>query len=161
MQIEASNGSEGGCLCGQARYRLTMEPLTCYVCHCKDCQRRTGSAFSTALIVKTEALELISGTSSPYRALLSGGRTKTGLHCAECSTRLWGTIQSVPTIRVLQPGTLDDASRYRPVAHLWTRSCQPWVVIPDYMPTYLENAPFGELSALWQQSGQGSAPGVN
>ena len=107
-----------------------------------------------ALIVKTEALELIRGTSSPYRASLSGGRIKSGLQCSECSTRLWGTIQSVPTIRVLQPGTLDEARTFRPVAHLWTRSALPWVAIPEHMPTYRENAPFSELAALWQQSGQ-------
>lgn len=154
MQVNTYTTMEGACLCGQARYRLVSEPLTCYCCHCTECQQRTGSAFSTALIVKTEALELIRGTSSPYRASLSGGRIKSGLHCAACSTRLWGTIQSVPTIRVLQPGTLDEARTFRPVAHLWTRSALPWVVIPEHMPTYRENAPFSELAALWQQSGQ-------
>jgi hypothetical protein len=63
-----------------------------------------------------------------------------------------GDDSSVPTIRVLQPGTLDESRRFGPVAHLWIRSSLPWVVIPNHMPTYQENAPFGELSALWQQS---------
>lgn len=160
MQTESSNDIQGGCLCRQARYRLTMEPLTCYVCHCTECQQRTGSAFSTALIVMSEALELIKGTSSPYRASLSGGRIKSGLHCSECSTRLWGTIQSVPTIRVLQPGTLDEPTRFRPVAHVWARSSLPWVVFPDRMRTYQENAPFEELAALWQQSRETSPSNV-
>ena len=160
MQINPSNAIEGGCLCGQARYRLVAEPLTCYVCHCTECQRRTGSAFSTALIVNTEALELIKGTSSPYRAALSGGRIKSGLHCAECSTRLWGTIQSAPTIRVMQPGTLDESMRFGPVAHVWIKSALPWVVIPSHIPTYQENAPFGELLELWQQSRQPPASNV-
>ena len=154
MQNRTSTAIEGGCLCGQARYRLVSEPLTCYCCHCTECQQRTGSAFSTALIVMTEALELIRGTSSPYRACLSGGRIKSGLHCSECSTRLWGTIQSVPTIRVLQPGTLDEARAFHPVAHVWTRSAVPWTVIPEHMPTYPENASFDQLATLWQQSGQ-------
>ena len=145
---------EGACLCGQARYRLLSKPLTCYCCHCTECQQRTGSAFSSALIVETEALVLIRGTVAPYQAFLPGGRLKSGIHCSECSTRLWGTIQSVPAIRVLQPGTLDKADAFRPVAHLWTRSALPWVVIPEHIRKYQEQAPFSELAALWQQSGQ-------
>lgn len=150
MSITETSPIEGGCQCGEVRYRLTSEPLACYVCHCSDCQRRTGSAFSTALVVPTEGLTVVKGAPSPYYASLSGGRTKSGQHCAQCSTRLWGTIQMEPTIRVLQPGTLDDPRQFRPVAHVWTRSVLPWVVIPEGTPTFRENASFAEVRALWR-----------
>jgi hypothetical protein len=143
---------EGGCQCGEVRYRLLSEPLACYVYHCTDCQRRTGSAFSSALIVPTEGVEVLTGTPSKYYASLSGGRIKSGEHCIKCSTRLWGTLQHVPSIRVLQPGTLDEPRRFPPVAHVWIRSALPWVVIPTDVATYQENAPVPEVLALWQKS---------
>jgi hypothetical protein len=161
MPVSAASPIEGGCQCGEVRYRLVAEPLACYVCHCTDCQRRTGSAFSTALIVPTEGLEVTTGTPSPYFASLSGGRIKSGQQCTKCSTRLWGTLQQAPGIRVLQPGTLDEPRRFPPVAHVWTRSALPWVVIPSHVATYEENAPFAEVAALWQRSRDLQAPNVS
>jgi hypothetical protein len=160
MPGTAATPLDGGCLCGEVRYRLIAEPLTCYVCHCRDCQRRTGSGFSTALIVPTEGLELTTGTPSPYFASLSGGRIKSGQHCNKCSTRLWGTLQNVPSIRVLQPGTLDEPTHFAPIAHVWTRSALPWIAIPRHLATYPENAPFAEVVTLWQKSRAVPPPNV-
>jgi hypothetical protein len=61
----------GGCLCGSVRYRLGAEPLTSYVCHCTDCQRRTGSAFALSLIVPAAALVVTRGSTSAYAATLA------------------------------------------------------------------------------------------
>ena len=142
---------EGGCLCGSVRYRLGAEPLTSYVCHCTDCQRRTGSAFALSLIVPAAALEITRGSTTPYSATLADGRVKRGQLCAACGTRLWGEPRLNPAIRVLQPGTLDEPSRFPPVAHIWTRSAQPWVVFPEGVAVFPEQP--GEpmqLAKLWR-----------
>ena len=57
---------EGGCQCGAVRYRLLGAPLTAYLCHCKDCQRLGGSAFSLSMPVAREHIELVSGTPFAY-----------------------------------------------------------------------------------------------
>ena len=127
---------DGGCLCGAIRYRVHAEPLTVYACHCTDCQRRTGSAFAISLVLARDALELASGDPFFYRAIMHDGRVKQGRICAACGCRLWGEPANAPALVVIQPGSLDDTSWLRPVAHIWTRSAQRWLVLPsDAQPT--------------------------
>ena len=45
---------EGGCSCGKVRYRLTAEPMFVHCCHCRQCQRITGSAFVINAIIEKE-----------------------------------------------------------------------------------------------------------
>ena len=117
----------GGCLCGALRYRLTEDPIAFYVCHCTECQRRSGSAFGLSMIVRTDALELISGSPAMFEVELPEGRRDRGRFCLSCATRLWHETDAYPQIRGLRPGTLDEASRYTPYGDVWTRSAQPWV----------------------------------
>ena len=121
----------GGCLCGAIRYRVADEPLTLYACHCTDCQRRTGSAFALSMVVLKSELHLLQGEPRGYTVTLSDGRQKHGKFCGQCSTRLWGEPVRFPQVVVVQPGTLDDTTWLRPIGHIWTRSAQPWVSIPN------------------------------
>jgi hypothetical protein len=142
----------GGCLCAAVRYRVDAEPLTLYACHCMDCQRRTGSGFAMSLVVRREALVVETGTPAPYAATLADGRTKRGRMCAACGTRLWGEPEGDARIVVVQPGTLDDTSWLHPVAHIWARSAQPWIVFPLDVTVFLEQpAEFRELIELWRE----------
>ena len=120
----------GGCLCGALRYSLAEDPLTLYVCHCTDCQRQTGSSFALSMLVRLEALEIVRGRPDEYSFQLEDGRVKRSNFCVRCSTRLWG-VSRVAGLAVLEPGTLDDTSWLHPVGHIWTRSAQPWVRIPE------------------------------
>lgn len=121
---------DGGCLCGAVRYRLADEPLTLYACHCTNCQRQTGSAFGLSMIVARESVSLLRGEPRSFRVTLEDGLTRQGRFCGECATRLWGEPPKYPQVFVLRPGTLDDTTWLRPVAHIWTRSAQPWLTIP-------------------------------
>ena len=142
---------EGGCLCSAVRYRITEAPLNCYVCHCTDCQRRTGSAFAISLFVQRSAIVLTQRTTTPYSAHLADGRSKHGQSCAQCATRLWGEPAKAPHLAVVQTGTLDNAGQFRPIAHIWTRSAQRWILIPPDAPVY-EQQPADplELFRLWR-----------
>jgi hypothetical protein len=141
----------GGCLCGAIRYRITSEPLTLYACHCTECQRRTGSAFALSMLVASSAVELTSGAPSPYHAALPDGRVKRGKLCAACGTRLWGEPAKRPGVFVVQPGTLDDTSWLKPVAHIWASEAQPWFAFPEGVRVY-QTQPEDrlELVRLWQ-----------
>ena len=122
---------DGGCLCGAIRYRLSAEPLTLYVCHCTDCQKQTSTSFNLSMPVPRAALELVRGEPGSYSVPLSGGRRWEGRFCRACITRVWSEPPKFPQLINLRPGTLDDTSWLRPVGHIWTRSAQPWVRIPD------------------------------
>ena len=141
----------GGCLCGATRYRVAAEPVTVYACHCKDCQRRTGSAFGLSVVVPRNAIEITSGEPSSYHAELTEGRVKRGVQCGECGARLWGELQKQPGMVVLQAGTLDDTSWVHPAAHVWTRSSQSWFAFPPGVPVYRTSAEdFSQLVQHWR-----------
>jgi len=141
----------GGCLCGELRYVVKSEPLTFYACHCTDCQRRTGTAFALSMVVSRGAFELQKGKPVFYKVQMTDGRTKTGNVCPACSTRVWGEPAKTPDVVIIQPGTLDDRSWLHPVAHIWTRSAQPWFQFPKDVARFeMQPAP-GELAKLWQQ----------
>jgi hypothetical protein len=144
----------GGCLCGTVRYRVTAEPLTLYACHCTDCQRRTGSAFALSMVVPRDAVLLERGEPVAYSIAMSDGRIKTGRSCVACGNRLWGEPVKAPAIAIVQPGTLDDTSWVRPVAHIWTRSAMPGTVFaPDAVKFERQAGDFAVLRKLWSERG--------
>jgi hypothetical protein len=120
----------GQCLCGAVRYTLSEEPLVVYACHCTDCQKRSGSAFGLSMWVRRGAIEVTQGEAALHTSTQRDGRPRFGRVCAQCGIRLWSEPGHHPGLAIIRPGTLDDTSSLRPVAHLWTRSAQPWVIIP-------------------------------
>jgi hypothetical protein len=142
----------GGCLCGAVRYRVIAEPETFYVCHCTDCQRRNGSAFGLSFVVRREAVES-SGDTHLHVAKLADGRIKQSHACVKCNTRLWGESVRNPAFFILQPGTLDDTSWLQPVAHIWTRSAQPWFPFPPDAVKFETQPPeaWKVLFKLWRE----------
>jgi hypothetical protein len=119
----------GGCLCGAIRYEIVEEAKLVYTCHCIDCQRLTGSAFSIGIVVPERAFRLIGVEPRRLQRKVHSGRMSTRLVCPECGAWVCGAPSS-GAVRVLA-GTLDDTSWVRPTTHVWTRSTQPWVTLPD------------------------------
>jgi hypothetical protein len=125
----------GGCLCGALRYEIGEAPLMTYTCHCTDCQRLTSSAFSMAITVRDTGFRLTAGQPRLARKTADSGRIVTRWLCPDCAC--WVTSSPQPgesageMIRRVRAGTLDDRSWLRPTAHFWTRSKQPWVVLPE------------------------------
>lgn len=125
----------GGCLCGAVRYKLTQPPLVAYTCHCTVCQRLTGSAFSSALIIAADACRFVGGEVRSFQRLADSGRTVTRWVCSACGTWICNGAKpgTAPrgTFVGVRAGTLDNTSWLRPTAHFWTRSAQPWVKLPE------------------------------
>lgn len=119
----------GGCLCGKLRYEITEAPQLVYTCHCTDCQRLTGSAFSMALMVPGPALHLTGIAPRPLQKTADSGHVVTRLVCPDCGCWLFSTPER--GLARVRAGTLDDTSWLRPSVHFWTRSKQPWVALPE------------------------------
>ncbi len=144
----------GGCLCGAIRYRLTDEPLTLYACHCTDCQRESGSAFSLSMVLSRTALDVLQGEPQRYAVTLPDGRQKRGAFCGTCATRLWAEPVAFPQVVIIEPGTLDETGWVCPIAHIWTRSAQPWVVIPPDALTFEgQSDPLALINAWFDRPG--------
>jgi hypothetical protein len=124
----------GGCQCGKIRYEITEAPQLVYTCHCTDCQRITGSAFSLGIALPETAFHRTAGEPRALQRMPDSGRLNTRFVCPECAC--W--VYSLPrggVIRV-RAGTLDDTSWLRPTRHIWTRSKQPWVSFGDGDETF-------------------------
>jgi hypothetical protein len=127
---------EGGCACGAVRYRLEVAPMFVHCCHCRDCQRQTGSAFALNAIIETNRLTLLSGETHPSAMPTDSGQPHSIYRCQACGTALWSNYGSRNTLRFVRVGTLDDPAALQPDVHIYTRSKQPWIVLPDGVPAF-------------------------
>ena len=66
---------EGGCQCGALRYRVNGEPIALAVCHCRECQRQSGSAFGMSLVVPKDSFQLLSGEPKTFTRTADSGRS--------------------------------------------------------------------------------------
>jgi hypothetical protein len=122
---------DGGCQCGALRYRIEGEPVALAVCHCSECQRGSGSAFGMSLVVPRGAFRMLAGEPKIWTRSSDSGRAVRCAFCAECGVRIYHQPERMPDTLNVKPGTLDDRSWLAPSAHVWLRSKQPWVPIPD------------------------------
>lgn len=121
----------GGCLCGRIRYCGEFEFLRMVGCHCRDCQRFTGSAFLPVFAVPKGALSLI-GEFQTYTQ--PGGTTGMPLHrvfCPACGSSVMMYRDDTGRINVAA-GTLDNPSLFKPAAHIYCEAKQRWFSLsPD------------------------------
>jgi hypothetical protein len=127
---------EGGCACGAVRYRLTSAPMFVHCCHCRDCQRQTGSAFALNALIETDRIVLLSGDPEPVAVPTDSGRPHDIHRCPTCKTAVWSNYGGRAALRFVRVGTLDDPTPLRPDVHIYIRSKQPWVVLPDGVPAF-------------------------
>lgn len=126
----------GGCQCGRIRYEIRAEPLTLYVCHCKECQKQSASAFGMSMPVPREAVIILQGQPKQWQRVSATGREVNCWFCGDCGTRLFHNPTRNPKITNIKPGTLDDTSWLKPVGNLWTESSQKWVTLNEQMLNY-------------------------
>jgi hypothetical protein len=125
----------GSCLCGDIRYQLTNPPALTGVCHCKNCQRQAGSAFSTLAGVPKNEFTLLSGEPKLYRdADTASGNSVERYFCGRCGSPIYSAIPAQPDTLYLKTGTLDDTTAFEPQFHVWCDSKQNWVTIPEGVP---------------------------
>ena len=123
---------DGGCACGTLRYRMLSAPMFVHCCHCKDCQRQTGSAFVLNALIETDRVQLLSGDPQPTSMPTDSGKPHTVFRC--------------PALRFVRVGTLDEPAALPPDVHIYTRSKQPWVALPDGVPSF---EAYYRSSTLW------------
>ena len=138
----------GGCICGAVRYEIHGEPMIVHACHCTNCQRRSGSAFAVSIWIENSNLVLQSGEMRVQNAAGGeSGKPHDSWSCADCGTTVWGYFHKSPEgSRFVRAGTLDDPSAFAPDVHIFTRSKQPWVTIPDGVPSF---EAFYDLRETW------------
>ena len=80
---------EGGCTCGSVRYRLTAPPMFVHCCHCRWCQRETGSAFVLNALIEADQVELLSGRVEVIDTPSASGKGQKIHRCPICRIVVW------------------------------------------------------------------------
>ena len=127
---------DGGCSCGEVRYRLTSDALFVHCCHCLNCQRQTGSAFVVNLLIEAERLQ-VSGEPQPVDVPRDDGSAQRVYRCPSCQVAVFSEY-GWPEVRFVRGGTLDEPSAVKPDVHIYTRSKVPWVRLPGDTPAFEE-----------------------
>jgi len=123
---------EGGCLCGEVRYRATAEPLRGVICHCDTCRRHSGAPALAFVHFPADSFTWIGTMPSWFR---SSAHAERGF-CARCGSTL-GMREDVLADRVqVCIGSLDEPARVRIDDHVWTRSRVPWFDTGDRLPRF-------------------------
>ena len=122
---------EGRCTCGEVRYRLAGHPFAVHCCHCRDCQRETGSAFVINGLIERPMLEMLEGSPETIDTPSESGKGQKIVRCPTCEVALWshygGMGEKAAFVRV---GTLENPDACPPHVHIFTRSHQPWFELP-------------------------------
>jgi len=122
----------GGCLCGQVRYTAPAIPVATVVCHCRDCQKQAGSAFSIVAMFPRDAVTF-EGRISCYQGRGSSGKPVYRHFCGECGSPIYSDLEMLVETGMLaiKAGTLDDISDLQPAVQYWAQSKQPWLDLSD------------------------------
>jgi hypothetical protein len=126
----------GRCNCGAVRYTLASSPLTVAACHCTQCRRQSGAAYSVNLIVRASAMEVVGDLASWEDSDTESGAPLSREHCGKCGSPIRSVPSASPKLIAVKSGTLDDPSAFAPAMHIWVQSKLPWVTIPDGIPTF-------------------------
>jgi len=118
----------GGCLCGKVRYKASGEPALIAVCHCKNCQRQAGTAFSIVVAVPESAMS-IEGTTKTFNDKGDSGQPVFRIFCPECGSPIISQAPVMPGLNIIKAGTLDDTSWLKPTMEIFCDSAQPWVAL--------------------------------
>ena len=138
---------EGGCTCGNVRYRLAGKPMIVHACHCSWCQRETGTAHALNALYEADRVEHLKAEPEFIQTPSASGRGQRIARCPNCKVAIWSNYpQSGPVVRFVRVGTMDRPGDYPPDIHIFTSSKLPWVTFPDRARVVAE---FYNLDEVW------------
>jgi hypothetical protein len=125
----------GGCACGAVRYEGEADPVAMFNCHCRDCQRASGSAYAAVILVPKAAIR-INGEPRYHRLTADSGSGIERGFCPNCGSQVLLLAEHNPDVLILQAGCLDDPSVHRPARDIFTASAQPWDHMDPSIPKF-------------------------
>ncbi|MGI9336751.1 MAG: GFA family protein [Gammaproteobacteria bacterium] len=131
--------------------------MTFYICHCRDCQRQSSSAFGMSLWVAPENFELVAGKLEFWQTAGDSGAAKICAFCGDCGSRIYHACDDPSAPVSIKAGTLDDLTGLAPVAELWTRRAHPWARVASDNCLAFDGEPDSDerLLARWREARSG------
>ena len=119
----------GSCLCRAIRYEVRVPITELRACHCKDCQKASGTNGTVNAMIPSSAFAITQGTPKRYSLVAASGRTLHRFFCGECGSPLFSRRETTPEMTSVRIGTLDDPPPMKITANIWTDSARPWAYI--------------------------------
>lgn len=127
-----AQGVEGGCDCGLVRYRMRGRPYVVHCCHCRWCQRESGTAFALNAVIESERVEILGEAPERVDTPSASGKGQAIFRCPACRVAVWSHYAGAgEKSRFVRVGTLDDPDSCPPDVHIYTSTKQPWVILPE------------------------------
>ena len=125
----------GRCLCGTVTYTLEAEPARMAQCHCKDCQRSSGTGhMSLAFFAEDDVV--IEGDFAEYEMTADSGNVNIRGFCPNCGSRLFGRNSARPGVRAVAVGSVDDNSWFSPQAVIYCDHRAAWDITSEELPNF-------------------------
>jgi hypothetical protein len=129
------------CHCGDLALVCEGEPRKVSMCHCKDCQRRTGSAFSVAVFYAREQVRLEGGSPGRFERGSSSGRPVAFSFCLRCGSNVFWEPGRMPDLIGVALGCFAEADFPAPVQSVWTKDMHRWLALPGGIARFEEAPP--------------------
>lgn len=123
---------EGGCRCGEVRYRATAAPYATSLCHCRSCRLSAGAPSVAWVIFREEDVAIVSGHLAVHA---SSPGVERGF-CARCGTSLTYTRANRPGFFDVTTASLDDPDALPPSKEIWTSERLAWVSAQPELPQF-------------------------
>jgi hypothetical protein len=125
----------GSCLCGKIRFTANAEPGFVGVCHCRNCQRNSGSAFAVVLGFPAGAVST-QGELKTYIDTGESGKSVFRQFFPDCGSSISSEAEVMPGMIMLKAGSMDDSSVVKPVMQIYCDSAQPWVSLGGELKSF-------------------------
>ncbi len=130
---------DGGCDCRHVRYRMMTRPLFVHCCHCRWCQRETGTAFALNAMIESDRVADLGAPPDIVDTPSESGLGQRIARCPRCRIAVWSHYAGAgPLVKFVRVGTLDEPDRLPPDIHIFTASKQPWVLLAPDVPAVPE-----------------------
>lgn len=134
---------QGGCVCREIRYECSAEPVTTFHCHCRDCQRASGSSHATVTMVPKSSFKVLQGSAKRWEYPTESGNKIWRYFCGNCGAPVFAEVSAMPDLWAIRVASMDDSSWVKPERHIWTTTAQPWDPIKHTLPGDLTQESFG------------------
>lgn len=124
----------GQCLCGEVKFQYAGPLGPVALCHCKQCQRAHGSAFSASAPVQAIHMEWLAGAGLITEFASSPGKYRG--FCSRCGSQLYSRVDAIPAILRLRVGALDQPLGKHAAQHVYVESSADWFQITDCLPQF-------------------------
>jgi hypothetical protein len=133
--MEVAMKASGGCLCGAVRYEIDGDPIFAGHCHCRDCQKATGTGHVSVTGLPRSAVT-ITGQTKGYTSKGASGSPITRNFCPNCGSLIYSEPAVMQGVINVTAGSMDDPSLYQPQAVIYTKSRPAWDRIDSGLPEF-------------------------